>query len=51
MKGIRVERTSDIQEVQVLGGWAYLRNYIDMTAPAGLAHLAPSLTMCRLHFG
>ena len=33
MKDVRAEGTSDIQEVQVLGDWAYLRNYIDMTAP------------------
>jgi hypothetical protein len=33
MKDVRVEGTSDIQEVQVLGDWAHLRNYIDMTAP------------------
>lgn len=31
MKGIRVEGTSDIQELQVLGESAYLRNYLEMT--------------------
>lgn len=32
MKGLRLEGTSDIQEVQVIGDWAYLRNHISMTA-------------------
>ena len=31
MKNLRIEGTSDIQEIQVLGDWAYLRNYIKMT--------------------
>jgi uncharacterized protein (TIGR02246 family) len=36
MKNLRVEGTSDIQEIQVLGDWAYLRNYIEMTlSPPG----------------
>jgi uncharacterized protein (TIGR02246 family) len=37
MKNLRVEGSSDIQEIQVLGDWAYLRNYIEMTVspPAG----------------
>ena len=36
MKDVRVEGRSDIQELKVLGDWAYLRNYIDMTiTPAG----------------
>jgi uncharacterized protein (TIGR02246 family) len=30
-KNVRFEGTSDIQEVQVLGDWAYLRNYITVT--------------------
>lgn len=32
MKDVQIDGTSDIQEVQVLGEWAYLRNYIEMTA-------------------
>ena len=36
MKDVRFEGRSDIQELKVLGDWAYLRNYIDMTmTPAG----------------
>jgi uncharacterized protein (TIGR02246 family) len=32
MKDIQLEVTSDIQEIQVMGKWAYLRNHIWMTA-------------------
>ena len=37
MKGVRMEGTSDIREIQVLGDWAYLRshNTVTMTPPAG----------------
>ncbi len=36
MKNARIEGSSDIQEIQVLGDWAYLRNYIEMTvSPPG----------------
>jgi uncharacterized protein (TIGR02246 family) len=31
MKNLRIEGTSAIEEIQVLGDWAYLRNYIEMT--------------------
>ena len=31
MQGVRLEGTSDIRELRVLGGWAYLRNYISLT--------------------
>jgi uncharacterized protein (TIGR02246 family) len=31
MLNVRVEGRSDIEELKVLGNWAYLRNYIDMT--------------------
>ena len=31
MKNVRIEGSSDIQEIQVLGDWAYLGNYIEMT--------------------
>ena len=31
MKGVRMEGTSDIRELRVLGDWAYLRNYISLT--------------------
>jgi uncharacterized protein (TIGR02246 family) len=36
MRDLRIEGRSDIQEIQVFGDWAYLRNYIAMTvAPSG----------------
>ena len=31
MKDVRIEGTSDIQEIQVVGDWAYLRNHLTMT--------------------
>jgi uncharacterized protein (TIGR02246 family) len=37
MKAVRMEGTSDIRELVVLGDWAYLRNHIalTMTPPGG----------------
>lgn len=32
MKNVRIDGSSDIQEIRVLGDWAYMRNHIDMTA-------------------
>ncbi|PPD18213.1 MAG: DUF4440 domain-containing protein, partial [Methylocystis sp.] len=32
MKNVAIEARSDIQELCIFGEWAYLRNYIDMTA-------------------
>jgi uncharacterized protein (TIGR02246 family) len=31
MKNVRFDARSDIQELEVLGDWAYLRNYLEMT--------------------
>ena len=31
MKSARVEGRSDIEELRVLGNWAYVRNHIDLT--------------------
>lgn len=31
MEGMKMEGTSEIIELQVLGDWAYIRNHIDMT--------------------
>jgi uncharacterized protein (TIGR02246 family) len=31
LTNVRLEARSDIQEVKVLGDWAYLRNYIEVT--------------------
>ena len=37
MKGVRIEGRSDIRELQVLGDWAYLRSYLELsvTPPGG----------------
>lgn len=32
LKNVRIDGTSDIRELRVVGDWAYLRNYIEMTA-------------------
>jgi uncharacterized protein (TIGR02246 family) len=39
MKGVRMEGSSDIRELRVLGDWAYLRNHITITVtpPGGQA--------------
>ena len=31
MKGFRLEGSADIRELRVLGNWAYLRNFIEIT--------------------
>jgi uncharacterized protein (TIGR02246 family) len=31
MRGVKMEARADIQEVEVLGDWAWLRNHIDLT--------------------
>jgi uncharacterized protein (TIGR02246 family) len=31
MKDMKIQGTSDIRELQVIGGWAYARNYLEMT--------------------
>jgi uncharacterized protein (TIGR02246 family) len=31
MDGVKLEGTADIRELQVLGDWAYLRNFIEIT--------------------
>jgi uncharacterized protein (TIGR02246 family) len=51
MKAIRMEGTSDIRELQVLGDWAYLRNDITvtMTPPGGkpVRRAGATLTILR----
>lgn len=51
MKGFRLEGTADIRELRVLGDWAYLRNFIEITvAPPGGAPVRRSgytLTILR----
>jgi len=31
LNNVRIEGSSDIQEIQVVGDWAYLRNYLEVT--------------------
>ncbi|MGH6835682.1 MAG: SgcJ/EcaC family oxidoreductase [Methylocella sp.] len=52
LKDVRFEGSSDIKEIEVLGDWAYLRNYLEvtMTPPGGGAPLRRSgytLTILR----
>jgi len=51
MQNVSMEGISDIQEIQVLGDWAYLRNYIEMvvTPPNGapLRRSGYTLTILR----
>ena len=51
MKGLRIEGTSDIRELRVLGDWAYLRNYItmSMTPPGGKPMKRAGTTLTILH--
>jgi uncharacterized protein (TIGR02246 family) len=55
MKNVRMEGKSDIQEIRVLGDWAYIRNYIEMTiTPEGGAPVKRSgwtLTILRKEEG
>jgi uncharacterized protein (TIGR02246 family) len=51
MKGFRLEGSADIRELKVLGDWAYLRNFIEITVtPPGGAPVRRSgytLTILR----
>jgi uncharacterized protein (TIGR02246 family) len=51
MKQVRMEGRSDIQELHILGDWAYLRNYIEMTVtpPNGdaMRRIGYTLTILR----
>jgi uncharacterized protein (TIGR02246 family) len=53
MKDVRVEGTSDIRELRVLGDWAYLRNYLEVTVTpaAGAAMTRKGYTLTILHKG
>ncbi len=31
LNNVRIEGSNDIQEIQVVGDWAYLRNYLEVT--------------------
>jgi uncharacterized protein (TIGR02246 family) len=52
LTGVRFETSSQIKEIKLLGDWAYLRNYLEvtMTPPGGGAPLRRSghtLTILR----
>jgi uncharacterized protein (TIGR02246 family) len=51
MKDLRIEGTSEIQEIEVLGDWAWLRNRLEVTfTPAGgkpMVHSGYTLTILR----
>jgi uncharacterized protein (TIGR02246 family) len=51
MKGIKTESSSDIQEIKVLGDWAWMRNFLTVTftPPGGSAtvHSGYVLTILR----
>jgi uncharacterized protein (TIGR02246 family) len=55
MKGFRLEGSADIRELRVLGSWAYLRNFIEITVtPPGGAPMRRSgytLTILRKESG
>jgi uncharacterized protein (TIGR02246 family) len=55
MGAVKIEGTSEILELQVLGNWAFIRNHIDLTAtPPGGAPVRRSgytLTLLRKEFG
>ena len=50
MKNMKVEGTSDIRELQVLGDWAWLRNYltVSVTPPNGLTMKRSGYTLTVL---
>ncbi|SRR6266403_119797 len=51
MKDVRIEGTSDIQELKVLGDWAWMRNRlkITITPPSGKAITRSGYTLTILH--
>ena len=50
MKSLRLTGTSDIRELKVLGDWAYIRNYIEITIkpPDGAAMRRTGYTLSIL---
>jgi len=51
MKNIRLTGTSDIREIKMLGDWAYVRNYIEITItpPDGTTTQRSGYTLSILH--
>ncbi len=50
MQGVRIEGSSEIRELRVLGDWAYLRSYLEMsvTPPGGDAMRRSGYTLTIL---
>jgi uncharacterized protein (TIGR02246 family) len=50
MKSVRLTGTSDIRELKVIGDWAYIRNYIEITimSPDGAATRRTGYTLSIL---
>jgi uncharacterized protein (TIGR02246 family) len=53
MNGMRLEGKADIRELKVLGDWAYLRNFIEITItpPAGTSMRRSGYTLTILRKG
>jgi uncharacterized protein (TIGR02246 family) len=48
MKDMRMQGTSDIRELKVIGDWAYARNYLEVTVtPPGVRRSGYTLTLFR----
>jgi uncharacterized protein (TIGR02246 family) len=52
MKDVRMEGTSDIRELRILGDWAYLRNHLEVTVtppggPKPMRRAGYTLTILR----
>jgi uncharacterized protein (TIGR02246 family) len=53
MRSVQMEGTSDVRELQVLGDWAYLRNYLTVTVtpPGGAPMRRAGWTLTILRKG
>jgi len=51
MKNVRMDGSSDIREIRILGDWAYLRNFIEITItpPGGSPMRRAGHTLSVLH--
>ena len=48
MKGVTMQGKSEIRELQVFGGWAFIRNHIEMTmTPPGMTRAGYTMTLLR----
>ena len=51
MQGVRIEGSSDIRELKVLGDWAYARSYLEVkvTPPVGNTMVRSGYTLSIFH--